>query len=154
MEKEPPNDGKINWNWQKERIYNWVRAQADPYPGAFCYLNDKKIRIDKISFCDDGFKSDTPNGTILSFEPFKVKTCNGVIQIDKHRENLVFDSKHKYITRMKIADYNINNDSPCFIIAELSANHNGCFETALETVRAAKRQELIVSNYKHTPQTH
>lgn len=95
--KRTPNDGKINWNWQKERIYNWVRAQADPYPGAFCYLNDKKVRIDKISFCDDGFKSDTPNGTILSFEPFKVKTCNGVIQIDKHRENLVFDSKHKYI---------------------------------------------------------
>lgn len=40
---------------------------------------------------------------------------------------------------MKIADYNINNDSPCFIIAELSANHNGSLETALETVRAAKR---------------
>lgn len=40
---------------------------------------------------------------------------------------------------MKIATYTINNDSPCFIIAELSANHNGSLETALETVRAAKR---------------
>ena len=40
---------------------------------------------------------------------------------------------------MKIANYTINNDSPCFIIAELSANHNGSLETALETVRAAKR---------------
>lgn len=40
---------------------------------------------------------------------------------------------------MKIANYNINKNSPVFIIAELSANHNGSLETALETVRAAKR---------------
>jgi pseudaminic acid synthase len=37
-------------------------------------------------------------------------------------------------------EYNklIQNNS-CFIIAELSANHNGSLETAMETVRAAKR---------------
>jgi pseudaminic acid synthase len=40
---------------------------------------------------------------------------------------------------MKITDYEINKDSNAFIIAELSANHNGSIETALETVRAAKR---------------
>ncbi|UUV21275.1 pseudaminic acid synthase [Paenimyroides aestuarii] len=40
---------------------------------------------------------------------------------------------------MKIANFNIGNNSPVFIIAELSANHNGSLETALETVRAAKR---------------
>jgi methionyl-tRNA formyltransferase len=33
--KRTPEDGQIDWNWQKERIYNWVRAQAKPYPGAF-----------------------------------------------------------------------------------------------------------------------
>jgi pseudaminic acid synthase len=33
----------------------------------------------------------------------------------------------------------INSSSGVFIIAELSANHNGSLETALETVRAAKR---------------
>ena len=40
---------------------------------------------------------------------------------------------------MKIKNFNINKDSPTFIIAELSANHNGCIETAIETIRAAKR---------------
>jgi pseudaminic acid synthase len=40
---------------------------------------------------------------------------------------------------MKIGNYTIDETSPCFIIAELSANHNGSLETALETVRAAKR---------------
>jgi len=40
---------------------------------------------------------------------------------------------------MKIKNFNINKDSPVFIIAELSANHNGSLEVAIETVKAAKR---------------
>lgn len=40
---------------------------------------------------------------------------------------------------MTIDNYLINEDSPCFIIAELSANHNGSLEVACETIRAAKR---------------
>ena len=40
---------------------------------------------------------------------------------------------------MKIGDFEINDVSKVFIIAELSANHNGSLEIALETVRAAKR---------------
>jgi pseudaminic acid synthase len=40
---------------------------------------------------------------------------------------------------MKIDNFEINQNSPVFIIAELSANHNGSLDTALETVRAAKR---------------
>lgn len=40
---------------------------------------------------------------------------------------------------MKIADYEITPSSPVFIIAELSANHNGSLDVALETIRAAKR---------------
>jgi pseudaminic acid synthase len=40
---------------------------------------------------------------------------------------------------MKIADFEINKESKVFIIAELSANHNGSFDTAVETIRAAKR---------------
>ena len=40
---------------------------------------------------------------------------------------------------MKIANFDIHKNSPVFIIAELSANHNGSLETALETVKAAKR---------------
>ena len=40
---------------------------------------------------------------------------------------------------MKIANFEIHKNSSVFIIAELSANHNGSLETALETVKAAKR---------------
>lgn len=40
---------------------------------------------------------------------------------------------------MIIGNYKIGSQFPTFIIAELSANHNGSLDTALETVRAAKR---------------
>jgi pseudaminic acid synthase len=40
---------------------------------------------------------------------------------------------------MKISNFEINENSPTFIIAELSANHNHKFELAVETIRAAKR---------------
>lgn len=40
---------------------------------------------------------------------------------------------------MKINSHTINIESPVFIIAELSANHNGSIDTAIETIKAAKR---------------
>jgi len=40
---------------------------------------------------------------------------------------------------MKISNFDIKNSSSVFIIAELSANHNGSIETAIETIKAAKR---------------
>lgn len=40
---------------------------------------------------------------------------------------------------MQIGTFKINKESKVFIIAELSANHNGSIDTAIETIRAAKR---------------
>lgn len=40
---------------------------------------------------------------------------------------------------MKIANFDFSVDNSVFIIAELSANHNGSLQNALETIKAAKR---------------
>lgn len=40
---------------------------------------------------------------------------------------------------MKIGNYKLSDDSEVFIIAELSANHNGSLKIAIDTIRAAKR---------------
>lgn len=40
---------------------------------------------------------------------------------------------------MKIGAFDINKESNVFIIAELSANHNGSLEVAIDTIKAAKR---------------
>lgn len=85
--KRTPNDGKINWDWQKERIKNWVRAQSYPYPGAFTFLNSSKLIIDKIRFTDYSYKQDMENGLIISKIPLLIKTPNGVIEIVEIRES-------------------------------------------------------------------
>jgi pseudaminic acid synthase len=55
---------------------------------------------------------------------------------------------------MKIGGFNIDQNSPCFIIAELSANHNGSIETAIETIRSAKRAGAnAIKLQTYTPDT-
>ena len=46
---------------------------------------------------------------------------------------------NKIMKEICIEETIIGEEYPCFIIAELSANHNGSLETAIETIRAAKR---------------
>ncbi len=43
------------------------------------------------------------------------------------------------VQEFSIGNFKIGKDSPVFIIAELSANHNGSLDNALETIIAAKR---------------
>jgi methionyl-tRNA formyltransferase len=92
--KRVPDDGKIDWNWQKERIYNWVRAQANPYPGAFSFYDNNKLIINKIKFSDLGFDYNLLNGTILCVNPLIVKTPNGAIEIQK----FYFENNNKIIS--------------------------------------------------------
>src|SRR5690554_1530983 len=55
---------------------------------------------------------------------------------------------------MKIGNRTIGGDSPCFIIAELSANHNGNLDVAIETIRAAKRAGAdAIKLQTYTPDT-
>lgn len=55
---------------------------------------------------------------------------------------------------MKIGNKNIGNNNPCFIIAELSANHNGSLEIAIETIRAAKKSGAdAIKLQTYTPET-
>jgi len=86
--KRTPADGLINWNWQILRIQNWVRAQSNPYPGAFCWYQGKKIIIDKVNIVDKGYSADQNNGLILQVEPrVLVKAPNGVIEFEYIRNN-------------------------------------------------------------------
>jgi methionyl-tRNA formyltransferase len=80
--KRTAEDGEINWNWQREQIRNWVRAQAKPYPGAFSYYMGKKIVVHKVEYSDLGFHQNDLNGKILkSDEEIIVKTPNGALKL-------------------------------------------------------------------------
>lgn len=85
--KRTPEDGRIDWNWSVERIINWVRAQAYPYPGSFTYYNKNKIIIDKVTKSDYGFHNEVENGTIILLNPLIVKCCNSALKIELLRTN-------------------------------------------------------------------
>jgi len=43
MPRRRPEDGRIEWSWPAARIFNMIRAVAEPYPGAF--VGDEPARL-------------------------------------------------------------------------------------------------------------
>lgn len=39
------DDGRIDWNKSAREIYNFIRAQSKPYPGAYAFYNGQEVRI-------------------------------------------------------------------------------------------------------------
>jgi len=99
--KRTPADGQIDWSWGKERIVNWVRAQAKPYPGAFAFYEGKKVTIHKAAFSAQGFHFEDENGLILAVLPegIIVKTPTGALLLSElEMENSIVFEKGKKLT--------------------------------------------------------
>jgi methionyl-tRNA formyltransferase len=45
MPQRKPEDGEIDWNAPAQKIYDFIRAQTRPYPGAFFNWKDHKIHV-------------------------------------------------------------------------------------------------------------
>jgi methionyl-tRNA formyltransferase len=45
-----PEDGQIDWSCDEKEIYNFVRAQTMPYPGAFTIWKTKKLSVWKVTY--------------------------------------------------------------------------------------------------------
>jgi len=43
--KRVPADGIIDWDTRAPYLYDWVRAQTRPYPGAFTFLGEEKVIV-------------------------------------------------------------------------------------------------------------
>lgn len=43
--KRLPEDNKIDWGRPTEEIYNLIRAVSHPYPGAYTYLGEERLRV-------------------------------------------------------------------------------------------------------------
>lgn len=46
-----PDDGVIDWRQSAADLYNWVRGLTHPYPGAFTYLNGRKLLVWRVEQC-------------------------------------------------------------------------------------------------------
>lgn len=71
-----PEDGVIDWHSQSAwQVYNWVRAQTRPYPGAFTYLAAETIRVWRVSLCSRPIAKPTPPGSLLVGLPGVPDAC-------------------------------------------------------------------------------
>lgn len=61
--KRTPLDGIIDWETRAPYLYDWVRAQTRPYPGAFTWLGDAKVVIWRA--LPVPIEVDAPAGTIV-----------------------------------------------------------------------------------------
>jgi len=74
--KRTPLDGIIDWNSGAGNIYDWIRALSNPYPGAFTFLDDKKIFIWKAR-PEAGECEDARPGAILRLDEQGMLVCTG-----------------------------------------------------------------------------
>jgi methionyl-tRNA formyltransferase len=65
--KRAPADGIIDWETRAPYLYDWVRAQTRPYPGAFTFLGDEKVIVWQARPVQ--WAGDAPAGTVVDAGP-------------------------------------------------------------------------------------
>jgi methionyl-tRNA formyltransferase len=62
--KRTSADGIIDWETRAPYLYDWVRAQTRPYPGAFTYLGEEKLVVWRARPVE--LDEDAPAGTVVA----------------------------------------------------------------------------------------
>jgi methionyl-tRNA formyltransferase len=61
--RRTPADGIIDWYTRAPYLYDWVRAQTRPYPGAFTFLGDTRVIVWRAAAVP--LETDAPVGTVV-----------------------------------------------------------------------------------------
>jgi len=73
-------DALINWNSSTRSIYNWIRAQTEPFPGAFTSFRGRRLHVWKADYEEsDCHQFDPGQVTDIEGQGFRVKTQNNTI---------------------------------------------------------------------------
>lgn len=80
--KRTPDDGLIDWSNTAQEIHTLIRATTFPYPGAFTFFKNSKLRIWKASYLDE---QSTGQGIVMEISDHGVKigTGKGVVILEK-----------------------------------------------------------------------
>ncbi|MEO3801725.1 methionyl-tRNA formyltransferase [Nonomuraea sp. B1E8] len=67
-EKRRPEDGVIDWSRPASDLYDWVRALAAPYPGAFTSVAGRRLYVHSADLIEHGgpVAGAEPAGTVLA----------------------------------------------------------------------------------------
>lgn len=99
-----PDDGHIDWGWDSRRIYNFIRGQSHPYPGAFSFYKGVKVIFQKASLPSDTsiYVGRIPGKIIgLSKGSVDILTGDGTIRIEQIEVEEKYYSPERYLTSIK-----------------------------------------------------
>ncbi len=77
-----PEDGRIDWTQNSERIYDLIRAVTHPYPGAFTEVSGMRLFIWQAKPLGRG---QGKPGTVLSIDPLRVAAGTGSLEITRYQ---------------------------------------------------------------------
>jgi methionyl-tRNA formyltransferase len=77
MPKRRPEDGLIDWNRDARSLYNWVRAQTHPYPGAFTEDDIGRLYVWRASEVESGPVRGARPGTLVEGRGDEVHVATG-----------------------------------------------------------------------------
>lgn len=66
MPQRNPEDGLVDWSWGANRLYDFVRAQTAPYPGAFTHFGGNKVILWMVQRAASQCHEASP-GKVLAF---------------------------------------------------------------------------------------
>lgn len=100
-------DRKINFDETAEEIHALVRSETKPYPGAYCFINHKKIRVWKSSLIENIVYSGTPGriaGTTKDGGVIVVTGYGGIVleKISCEDNKTIFNAKSILKVRMQL----------------------------------------------------
>lgn len=60
-----PEDGLLNWAMKNTEVYDFVRALTKPYPGAFSFLNGKRLTLWQCALLPEGISFEARPGEVI-----------------------------------------------------------------------------------------
>lgn len=80
-------NGAINWDWSISEIEKFIRAFSDPYPGAFTFINEKRVVIHQTHIKHNGITHHPfLSGRILSINSdgtVDILVKDGILTLDE-----------------------------------------------------------------------
>jgi methionyl-tRNA formyltransferase len=83
--RRQPQDGIIDWSRDPQKQYDWIRAQTEPYPGAYTFYSGEKLTVWDAETVNVASGNDTIGEVIdiVSGEGVDVRSGNGVIRLKR-----------------------------------------------------------------------
>ena len=72
-----PDDGEIDWTSSPEELYNFIRAQTRPYPGAYTHYRGEKVTVWSSELIGVSTEVDFEPGTVWRDSDDVVLVCCG-----------------------------------------------------------------------------